>query len=275
MKVSSLTDECLELEVETNLKESGNEKAFENNEESADTRHMGENISSCEEVNTDLALDDQQKDKVEFGSTELKEASRKMYEEKQGCKGPHPEVKDGGEGLEEKHDNFVPIDVISNAVRTRRSILRRTSSTSTDESLGDDNEVDGIPESPSKKNVRFNLNPNVRIFSNKKDKKKRKLEARLEAEARKNSLESDGSGSELTNGSSPVNEGNGWGGFGDHSCGEGVDPAASEVVKDKGESEEVSKNNVLDNESAKPATLSASAGGSFGLTNNLIFELDD
>lgn len=274
MKVSSLTDECLELEVETNLKESTDKNSFENNEESADTCHMGENISSCEEVNTELT-DDQQKDKVEFGSTELKEASRKMYEEKQGCKGSDLEIKDGGEGLEEKHDNFVPIDVISNAVRTRRSILRRTSSTSTDESLGDDNEVNGIPESPSKKNVRFNLNPNVRVFSNKKDKKKRKLEARLEAEARKNSLESEGSGSELSNGSSPVNEGNGWGGFGDHSCGGGVDPAAPEVVKDKGESEEVSKNNVHDSENAKPATLSASAGDSFGLTNNLIFELDD
>lgn len=274
MKVSSLTDECLELEVETNLKESTDKKSFENNEESADTRHMGENISSCEEVNTELT-DDQQKDKVEFGSTELKEASREMYEEKQGCKGSDLEIKDGGEGLEEKHDNFVPIDVISNAVRTRRSILRRTSSTSTDESLGDDNEVNGIPESPSKKNVRFNLNPNVRVFSNKKDKKKRKLEARLEAEARKNSLESEGSGSELSNGSSPVNEGNGWGGFGDHSCGGGVDPAAPEFVKDKGESEEVSENNVHDCENAKPATLSASAGDSFGLTNNLIFELDD
>lgn len=274
MKVSSLTDECLELEVETNLKESGDKKAFGNNEESADTRHMGENISSCEEVNAEL-VDDQQKDKVEFGSTELKEASREMYEEKQGCKGSDPEIKDGGEGLEEKHDNFVPIDVISNAVRTRRSILRRTSSTSTDESLGDDNEVNGIPESPSKKNVRFNLTPNVRVFSNKKDKKKRKLEARLEAEARKNSLESEGSGSELSNGSSPVNEGNGWGGFGDHSCGEGVDSAAPEVAKVKGGSEEVSKNNVHDSENAKPATLSASAGDSFGLTNNLIFELDD
>lgn len=274
MKVSSLTDECLELEVETNLKESTDKKSFENNEESADTRHMGENISSCEEVNADL-VDDQQKDKVEFGSTELKEASREMYEEKQGCKGSDPQIQDGGEGLEEKHDNFVPIDVISNAVRTRRSILRRTSSTSTDESLGDDNEVNGIPESPSKKNVRFNLNPNVRVFSNKKDKKKRKLEARLAAEARKNSLESEGSGSELSNGSSPVNIGNGWGGFGDHSYGEGVDPAAPGVVKDKGESEEVSKNNVHDNENAKPATLSASAGDSFELTNNLIFELDD
>jgi len=274
VKVSSLTDECLELEVETNLKESGDKKAFGSNEESADTRHMGENISSCEEVNAELA-DDQQKGKVEFGSAELKEASREMYEEKQGCKGSDLEIKDDGEGLEEKQDNFVPIDVISNAVRTRRSILRRTSSTSTDESLGDDNEVNGIPESPSKKNVRFNLNPNVRVFSNKKDKKKRKLEARLEAEARKNSLESEGSGSELSNGSSPVNEGNGWGGFGDHSCGKGVDPAAPGVVKDKGESEEVSKNNVHDNENAKPATLSASAGDSFGLTNNLIFELDD
>ena len=76
---------------------------------------------------------------------------------------------------------------ITGAKSQRKSCMRRSSSTSTDDSsLGDDFDLNGplSPNStgwgsPGKKNVRFNLNPNVRVFSNKKDKQRRKMEQRL------------------------------------------------------------------------------------------------
>lgn len=77
---------------------------------------------------------------------------------------------------------------IAGAKSLRKSCIRRSSSTSTDDSsLGDDFDLNGplSPNgtngwgSPGKKNVRFNLNPNVRVFSNKKDKQRWKMEQRL------------------------------------------------------------------------------------------------
>lgn len=260
MKVSSLTDECLSLEVKTNLRESDDGDVLGFHEES-DTKHMGETISSCEEASTDLAHE-LERTKLDSGYQDLKSSIS------------NPEMIDGEEASEEKGDNFVPIDVISNAVRTRRSILRRTSSTSTDESLGDESEFNGMPESPSKKNVRFNLNPNVRVFSNKKDKKKRKLEAKLKAEARRHSLESEGSGSEQSNGTSPVDFGTGCeNGFGDQSRGKGLDVQKSAVVKDEGEDQGDCKITPSNNQTTQ--SVDSSHNESFGLTNNLIFELDD
>ena len=256
VKVSSFTDDCLSLEVETNLKESGDQKRLGFHDES-NTRDMGDNISSCEEVSADLAHD-LQRTKLNSGDLQLSKAGSEVYEKEQS---------DSDAALAEKEDNFVPIDVISDAARTRRSILRRTSSTSTDDSLGDENEFNGTPESPSKKNVRFNMNPNVRVFSNKKDKKKRKLEAKLKAEARKHSLESEGSGSEQTNGTSPVDEsGTGWDGSGEQSHGKGLD------LEREGQKE--SKINGA-NSATEPLASSTNPSDSFGLTNNLIFELDD
>ena len=82
---------------------------------------------------------------------------------------------------DESCDQFSASEVVASALRGRKSCLRRTSSTSTDEEV----EVfNGSPDSPSK-NVRFNLKHQIRVFSNKKDKKKRKLEQRLKAESKK------------------------------------------------------------------------------------------
>lgn len=278
MKVSSLTDECLSLEVKTNLRESDDGDVLGFHEES-DTKHMGETISSCEEASTDLAHE-LERTKLDSGYQDLNGFSDVKCEKERGDNRmkessiSNPEMIDGEEASEEKGDNFVPIDVISNAVRTRRSILRRTSSTSTDESLGDESESNGMPESPTKKNVRFNLNPNVRVFSNKKDKKKRKLEAKLKAEARRHSLESESSGSEQSNGTSPVDFRTGCeNGFGDQSRGKDLDVQKSAVVKDEGEDQGDCKINPSNNQTTQ--SVDSSHNESFLLTNNLIFELDD
>ena len=279
MKVASLTDECLSLEVETTLRDT-NERELLGFHENSNPNHMGENISSCEEGGADLAHE-LQRTKLDSVNSELNKFSSETYEnersDNQGKESASfdPEMVDSDEASGEKGDNFVPIDVISNAVRTRRSILRRTSSTSTDESLGDENDFSGTPESPGRKNVRFNLNPNVRVFSNKKDKKKRKLEARLKAEARKHSLESEGSGSEQSNGTSPVDDGTAWNGIGDESRGDGADLEAAAVLKDKGADQAKSKINGASDESAESVSFLESANKPFGLTNDLIFELDD
>ena len=246
---------------------------------------MGENTSSCEKVNVaDLAEDLHRTNLAE--SPGLKDfcgdAEHKNENSKAESVSSDPAKIDSEAASAEMGDNFVPMHVISNAVRTRRSILRRTSSTSTDDSLGDENEFNGVPDSPSKKNVRFNLNPNVRVFSNKKDKKKRKLEAKLKAEARKQSLESEGSESEQSNGISPVDNGTGWDGFDDQSLGKGIYGITSLKAPDNGElarvdekGAEISDDQTTGNASGKPVSSLSSACDSFGMTNNLIFELDD
>lgn len=241
---------------------------------------MGENTSSCEKVNVaDLAEDLHRTNLVE--SPGLKDfcgdAERKNENSKAESVSSDPAIESEA-ACAEMGDNFVPMDVISNAVRTRRSILRRTSSTSTDDSLGDENEFNGVPDSPSKKNVRFNLNPNVRVFSNKKDKKKRKLEAKLKAEARKQSLESKGSESEQSNGISPVDNGTGWDGFDDQSLGKGIYGITSLKAPDNGELARVDEKGAEisdDQTTGNAASSLSSACHSFGMTNNLIFELDD
>lgn len=72
----------------------------------------------------------------------------------------------------------------SGSIPVRKSCMRRSSSTSTDDDT--DYELsnpispsNGSWGSPGKRNVRFNLNPSVRVFSNKKDKQRWKLEHRL------------------------------------------------------------------------------------------------
>ena len=246
-------------------------------------------MSSCEEVNVaDLAEEllrtklDGSPELNDFCGKECENAERKNVKSKAESVSSDRATIDSEAACAEMGDSFVPIDVISNAVRTRRSILRRTSSTSTDDSLGDENEFDGVPDSPSKKNVRFNLNPNVRVFSNKKDKKKRKLEAKLKAEARKHSLESEGSGSEQSNGTSPVDNGTGWDGFDDQSLGKGTNgitslkaPDNEELVRVDEKGAEISDNHTTGDAFGEPSSSLLSDCDSFGMTNNLIFELDD
>ena len=250
---------------------------------------MGENISSCEEVNVADLGDELHRTKLDgspevndFCDKECEDVERKTVKSKAESVSSDPAKIDSEEAFAEMGDSFVPIDVISNAVRTRRSILRRTSSTSTDDSLGDENEFNGVPDSPSKKNVRFNLNPNVRVFSNKKDKKKRKLEAKLKAEAQRQSLESEGSGSEQSNGTSPVDNGTGWDGFDDQSLGKETNGITSPIAPDNGEpvgvdekGAEISDDQTRDDAFGKPSSSLLSTCDSFGMTNNLIFELDD
>ena len=88
---------------------------------------------------------------------------------------------------ETKHVSFDP-STIENAKKIRKSCLRRTSSTCSEESLGeyssDTSGTEGcgsLSDSP-RKNVRFNFNPEVRVFSNKKDKKRRKMEEKMRKE---------------------------------------------------------------------------------------------
>lgn len=286
MKVSSLTDDCLSLEIQTNpgysahelLGSQGNSKK----EQSDKTEHMGENISSCEEVNVVDLAEELQRTKLDgspelndFCSKEREKAELKNVKSIAESVSSDPAKIDSEAACAEMGDSFLPIDVISNAVRTRRSILRRTSSTSTDDSLGDENEFNGVPDSPSKKNVRFNLNPNIRVFSNKKDKKKRKLEAKLKAEARKHSLESEGSGSEQSNGAV-------WDGFDDESLGKGTNGITSLKTLDNGELARVDDKGAENSDDQttgdavdKPTSSLLSGSDSFGMTNNLIFELDD
>lgn len=73
---------------------------------------------------------------------------------------------------------------LTNSIPARKSCMRRSSSTSTDDDT--DYEIynqmspsNGSWGSPGKRNVRFNLNPSVRVFSNKKDKQRWKMEQRL------------------------------------------------------------------------------------------------
>ena len=280
MKVSSLTDDCLSLEIQTNPEHSAHEllgSQWNSTEEQSDkTEHMGENISSCDEVNVaDLAeeLHRTKLDGNDFCDKERENAERTNLKSIAESVSSDPAKIDSEAACAEMGDSFVPIDVISNAVRTRRSILR-SSSTSTDDSLGDENEFNGVPDSPSKKNVRFNLNPNVRVFSNKKDKKKRKLEAKLKAEAQKHSLESEGSGSEQSNGTSPVDNGTGWDGFDDRSLGTGTNGITSlKTPSEKGA--EIGDDQTKGDGFGKHSSSLLSACDSFGMTNNLIFELDD
>lgn len=283
VKVSSLTDDCLSLEIETNSRADSELFQWNSKQDKSVKKHMGENISSCEEVNMVDLADELQTTKLDdsaefngFSSEERGNAQREIVKNKEF---ESSDVIDSDAASAEKGDSFVPIDVISNAVRTRRSILRRTSSTSTDDSLGDEYEFNGTPDSPSKKNVRFNLNPKVRVFSNKKDKKKRKLEAKHKAEARKHSLDSEGSGSEHSNGTSPVDTGTGWDGFDDQSLGKGSNGMTSLKDPDNGELDqkeaEISDNQTTDDSVDKLAGSLRSDGESFGMTNNLIFELDD
>lgn len=278
MKVSSLTDDCLCLEIESGDSAHqllGSQWNSKEEEQSDKAEHMGENISSCEEVNVPDLAEKLHRTKLD-GSPEANDfcdkgcetPERKTEKSKAESVSSDPVKIDSEAAFAEMGDSFVPIDVISNAVRTRRSILRRTSSTSTDDSLGDENEFNGVPDSPSKKNVRFNLNPNVRVFSNKKDKKKRKLEARLKAEAQKQSLESEGSGSEQSNGTSPVDNGTGWDGFDDQSLGKGTNGITSIKTPD-------SRELVTVDEKGAEISENQTTGDSFGMTNNLIFELDD
>lgn len=88
---------------------------------------------------------------------------------------------------ETKHVSFDP-NTIENAKKIRKSCLRRTSSTCSEESFGeyssDTSGTEGcgsLSDSP-RKNVRFNFNPEVRVFSNKKDKKRRKMEEKMRKE---------------------------------------------------------------------------------------------
>lgn len=273
MKVSSFSDDCLSLEIETNPGHGPEhselfEFQIDAKKEKSDKRLMGDNISSCEEVNVTDVVEDLQRTKLD-DSRELNGFEEHENVDSREIIISDSEKIDSEAACTEKSDSFVPIDVISNAVRTRRSILRRTSSTSTDDSQGDENEFNGVPDSPSKKNVRFNLNPNVRVFSNRKDKKKRKLEAKLKAEARKHSLESEGSGSEQSNGTSPVDNGTGWDGFIDESLGTGSNGILTSEESDKREQggDIQSRDDAVDKQ--------IDANESFGMTNNLIFELDD
>lgn len=265
-KVSSLTDDCLSLGIErTDLGNSHENEEFSEShinakDEKLDKRRMGDSISSYEEIKVTEVVKDLERTQLD-DSPPITKLNDEGNGETVMSDSENPESE---EASAEKSDSFVPIDVISNAVKSRRSILRRTSSTSTDDSQGDENEWNGVPDSPSKKNVRFNLNPNVRVFSNKKDKKKRKLEARLKAEARKHSFESESSGSEFSNGTSPVDSGTGWDAFDDQSRGTGT----SSENGDKGPN--------ADDIQSKDDNVSNQAGvEAFGMANNLIFELDD
>lgn len=288
MKVSSLTDDCLSLEIETGHSAHellGSQWNSKEEEHPDTTEHMGESISSCEEVNVSDLVEELHRTKLngspelnDFCGKERENAERTNVKSKAESVSSDPAKIDSEAACAEMGDSFVPIDVISNAVRTRRSILRRTSSTSTDDSLGDENEFNGVPDSPSKKNVRFNLNPNVRVFSNKKDKKKRKLEAKLKAEARKHSLESEGGGSEQSNGTSPVDNGIGWDGFDDQSLGKGTNGITSHKTPDNEELEKVDEKGAKisdDQTTGDGFGKPSSPSDSFGMTNNLIFELDD
>ncbi|XP_022796221.1 protein kintoun-like isoform X2 [Stylophora pistillata] len=265
-KVSSLTDDCLTIRTDRTDqgKSLGNGEFLESHidakNEKLDKRRMGDNISSYEEVKVTKVVKDLERIQLE----ESQHITKSNGERNGNTVMSDSEDPDSKEAIAEKGDSFVPIDVISNAVRSRRSILRRTSSTSTDDSQGDENESNGVPDSPSKKNVRFNLNPNVRVFSNKKDKKKRKLEARLKAEARKHSFESESSGSEYSNGTSPVDSGTGWDAFDDQSRRTGTYSENGDTVS------KVNDVHCEDDSVSKQAGVEA-----FGMANHLIFELDD
>lgn len=261
----SVTDDCLSLEVETTHREDGNV-------EESNNEYMGLNLTSCEETDT---KQEEEQCETELGSNKAKwnddSNGEKSQNRGQETASSDPEFINA---VAEKRDDFIPIDVINNALRTRKSILRRTSSASTDDSLGDENEFDGTPESPSTKNVRFNLNPNVRVFSNKKGKGKRKLEAKLRAEARKYSLESEGSGSEQSSGTSPADLGTGFNGFGVKSL-DSLDLKKDEASTKEERNNEVDEINGAGNQNEKSAGSAANDDKSFGLTNSLIFELDD
>lgn len=262
----SVAEDCLTLEVEATCR--GDENVEESNNEL-----MGVNFTSCEETDTKPDEEDQcgnelARNNAQFNGDSNDEKSQNRGQESASF---DPEVI---EAVAENRDGFVPIDVINNALRRRKSILRRTSSVSTDDSLGDENEFDGTPESPSTKNVRFNLNPNVRVFSNKKGKGKRKLEAKLRAEARKYSLESEGSGSEQSCGTSPADLGTGFNGFGDRSL-DSLDLKQDEASTKKERNKELDEANGARNQNEKSADSAANDDKSFGLTNSLIFELDD
>lgn len=266
VKVVSVADDCLTLEVEATCREDGNV-------EESNNEHMGVNFTSCEETGTKQEEDEQCENELGRNNAQFNGDSNgeKSQNREQESASSDPEVI---EAVTEKRDGFVPIDVINNALRTRKSILRRTSSVSTDDSLGDENEFDGTPESPSTKNVRFNLNPNVRVFSNKKGKGKRKLEAKLRAEARKYSLESEGSGSEQSCGTSPADLGTGFNGFRGRSL-DSLDLKKDEASTKEERNNEVDEVNGAGNQNEKSAGSAANDDESFGLTNSLIFELDD
>ena len=261
----SVADDCLTLEVEATCREDGNV-------EESNNERMGVNFTSCEETGTKQEKDEQCENELGRNNAQFNGDSNgeKSQNREQESASSDPEVI---EAVTEKRDGFVPIDVINNALRTRKSILRRTSSVSTDDSLGDENEFEGTPESPSTKNVRFNLNPNVRVFSNKKGKGKRKLEAKLRAEARKYSLESEGSGSEQSCGTSPADLGTGFNGFRARSL-DSLDLKKDEASTKKERNNEVDEVNGAGNQNEKSAGSAANDDNSFGLTNSLIFELD-
>ena len=258
VKVSSVTDDCLTVEAEADF-------------EKPSGYHY---LSAEQQVHVDSAEDRSNKEYAMELNGEIRE--NRLSE----ALNSDDETRDNEARFAERDDSFVPIELINNAVRTRRSILR-SSSTSTDDSYGDENEFSFSPESPSRKNVRFNLTPNVRVFSNKKDKKSRKLQARLNEESRKYSRDREESGSEQSNGNSPVEYGTNCDGFDWKSNGaaESVDSVGHDVA---GNEEFTSKvdNVYIDcsNGDIGRSSTSVSNGSSdpvFGLTNTLIFELDD
>ncbi|EDO37801.1 predicted protein [Nematostella vectensis] len=140
-------------------------------------------------------------------------------------------------------------DIYTNGVRMRKSCLRRTSSTCSEDSEEFDYSGPLSPESPGKKNVRFNLNHNVRVFSNKKDKKRWKMGQRLKEQKEGRGVGSvSPSGSVSSNGSIPES-------------GEGVKP------KVNGKSRKDSESSADEEWTCKQTSSS--------LSNTLIFELDD
>ncbi|KAK3728891.1 hypothetical protein QZH41_010189 [Actinostola sp. cb2023] len=91
---------------------------------------------------------------------------------------------DSSERRKSRSDSMDSVSSDSTAIPTRKSCIRRTSSsTSTDDDdiyeLSNMSPSNGSWGSPGKRNVRFNLNPSVRVFSNKKDKQRWKMEQRL------------------------------------------------------------------------------------------------
>lgn len=165
---------------------------------------------------------------------------------------------------------------IAGAMSKRKSCIRRSSSTSTDDSSIDDFDLNGplSPNgtswgSPGKKNVRFNLNPNVRVFSNKKDKQRWKLEQRL-----KNQKLAASNGEEKTNNRSDRD---------DRLNAETITEESHplEGVVENGSSSKAT-NGILDDKSSSDQT-SMDDGWTLvekpptepALANSLIFELDD
>lgn len=158
--------------------------------------------------------------------------------------------KSRSDSLDSASSDWSDLASSSSAIPTRKSCIRRSSSTSTDDDT--DYEMNAMSPSngswgsPGKRNVRFNLNPSVRVFSNKKDKQRWKIEQRMKSQKlmRENSDDKEATIHE---------EGSG------HEC-EG----------DKGVKRQDSETSV-----GEEWTIVDKPTAESSLSNNLIFELDE